>query len=51
VNIVARSLPLEPNDGVLTTIHEYGAIERAWTFVSEHKQTRVVVQQLQKRAW
>src|SRR5438132_9594548 len=46
LNIVARSLPLEPGDEVLTTNHEYGALERTWTFVSEHKQTRVVVQQL-----
>src|SRR5712691_9175543 len=46
LNIVAHSLPLEPGDEVLTTNHEYGAIERTWTFVSEHKQTRVVVQKL-----
>jgi len=46
LNIVARSLPLEPDDEVLTTNHEYGAIERTWTFVSEHRQTRVVVQKL-----
>jgi isopenicillin-N epimerase len=46
LNIVARSLPLEPGDEVLTTNHEYGALERTWTFVSEHRQTRVVVQRL-----
>jgi isopenicillin-N epimerase len=46
LNIVARSLPLEPDDEVLTTNHEYGALERTWTFVSEHRQTRVVVQKL-----
>ncbi|MCA1648646.1 MAG: aminotransferase class V-fold PLP-dependent enzyme [Chloroflexi bacterium] len=46
LNIVARSLPLEPGDEVLTTNHEYGALERTWTFVSEHRQTRVVVQHL-----
>src|SRR5260221_451016 len=46
LNIVARSLPLEPGDEVLTTNHEYGALERTWTFVSEHRQTSVVVQQL-----
>jgi isopenicillin-N epimerase len=46
LNIVARSLPLQSGDEVLTTNHEYGALERTWTFVSEYRQTRVVVQQL-----
>jgi isopenicillin-N epimerase len=46
LNIVAHSLPLEPGDEVLTTNHEYGALERTWTFVSERRQTRVVVQRL-----
>ncbi len=46
LNIVARSLPLEPGDEVLTTNHEYGAIDRTWTFVSEHRQSQVVVQKL-----
>src|ERR1700720_971340 len=35
LNIVARSLPLEPGDEILTTDHENGAIERTWTFVCE----------------
>src|SRR5207302_8669363 len=46
LNIVARSLPLEPGDEVLTTNHEYGALDRTWTFVSEHRQSQVVVQKL-----
>src|SRR5712691_7579390 len=46
LNIVARSLPLEPGDEVLTTNHEYGALDRTWTFVSEHRQSTVVVQKL-----
>src|SRR5438552_11454528 len=46
LNIVARSLPLEPGDEILTTDHEYGALDRTWTFVAEHRQACVVVQKL-----
>jgi isopenicillin-N epimerase len=46
LNIVARSLPLEPGDEILTTGHEYGALDRTWTFVAEHRQARLVVQKL-----
>src|SRR5438128_7728237 len=46
LNIVARSLPLEPGDEILTTDHEYGALERTWIFVSEHRQARLVIQKL-----
>jgi isopenicillin-N epimerase len=46
LNIVARSLPLEPGDEILTTDHEYGALERTWTFVAEHRQARLVIQRL-----
>lgn len=33
LNAVIRSLRLEPEDEVLTTAHEYGAVLRAWEFV------------------
>ena len=33
LKIVARSLPLEPGDEVLTSSHEYGALDSTWRFV------------------
>lgn len=33
LNIVARSLALEPGDEILTTDHEYGALDRTWRFL------------------
>jgi isopenicillin-N epimerase len=33
LNIVARSLRLNPGDEILTTDHEYGAMDRMWRFV------------------
>lgn len=42
VNIVARSLPLRPGDEVVGTDHEYGALDRTWTFVCERRGARYV---------
>lgn len=35
LNIVARSLKLDQGDVVLATDHEYGALDRTWTFLTE----------------
>ena len=46
LNIAAKSLPLAAGDEILTTDHEYGALERTWTFVAEHRGARIVEQAL-----
>ncbi len=35
INIVARSLRLSPGDEILTTDHEYGAMDRTWHFLNQ----------------
>lgn len=42
VNVVARSLELDPGDEVLSTDHEYGASDRAWRFNCAQRQVRYV---------
>lgn len=35
VNTIARSMDLKPGDEILTTDHEYGAIDRTWRFICQ----------------
>jgi isopenicillin-N epimerase len=42
LNIVARSLKLQPQDEVLATDHEYGAIDRAWRFNCERQGAKLL---------
>ena len=44
LNVVARSLPLEPGDEVLATDQEYGALDRTWRFVCGKRGARYINQ-------
>ncbi|HET9590429.1 MAG TPA: aminotransferase class V-fold PLP-dependent enzyme, partial [Anaerolineales bacterium] len=44
LNIIARSLALGPNDEVLATDHEYGAMDRMWRFLSRERGFRYINQ-------
>ena len=46
LNIIARSLELGPNDEVLATNHEYGALDRMWRFLSKERGFRYINQQI-----
>lgn len=42
MNMIARSLPLESGDEVLSTDHEYGAIDKTWQFVCRKTGARLI---------
>jgi len=42
LNTVARSLALDPGDEILSTDHEYGALDRMWRFLCTKQQARYV---------
>ena len=43
LNIVAQSLDLKPGDEILTTDHEYSALEKTWAYVTRRTGAKVVV--------
>jgi isopenicillin-N epimerase len=42
LNVVAQSLTLHPGDEILTTDHEYAALDKTWTYVARRSGARVV---------
>ena len=42
LNIVAQSLDLQPGDEILTTDHEYAALEKTWAYVCRKTGAKVV---------
>lgn len=44
LNIVARSLDLQPGDEILSTDHEYGALDRTWRFLCKKSGARYIRQ-------
>ena len=47
LNIVVRSLELGVGDEVLTTDHEYGAMDRTWRFLSKERGFRYINQHIE----
>src|SRR5512141_2297267 len=44
MNVIIRSLQLQPGDEVLTTDHEYGAINNTWNYMAQKQGYRYVSQ-------
>ena len=42
LNIVAQSLDLQPGDEILTTDHEYAALDKTWAYVARRTGAKVV---------
>ena len=43
LNVVIQSLPLAPGDEILTTNHEYGALQKTWAYMERKTGAKVVV--------
>ena len=46
INMVARSLYLQPGDEILATDHEYGAMDRTWRYVCERTGANYIQQSI-----
>lgn len=46
VNTIMRSLNLQPNDEILSTNHEYGAMDRTWAYFAKMKGAKYIRQNI-----
>ena len=46
INIIAKSFPLEVGDEILTTDHEYGALDRTWNYYCKKAGARYIQQEI-----
>lgn len=46
INIIAKSLSLSPGDEILATNHEYGALDRTWTYYCKKAGAKYVQQEI-----
>lgn len=46
INTIMRSLALQSNDEILTTNHEYGAMDRTWNFYCEKSGAKLIRQNI-----
>jgi isopenicillin-N epimerase len=46
MNVIAHALSLEAGDEILTTDHEYGAIDNLWTYICEKRGAKLIRQPL-----
>jgi len=44
INMVVRNLGLKPGDEILTTNHEYGAMDRTWRYICEKSGSKYIQQ-------
>lgn len=46
INIIAKSLALNPGDEILATNHEYGALDRTWNYYCEKAGAKYIQQEI-----
>ncbi|MBL0013726.1 MAG: aminotransferase class V-fold PLP-dependent enzyme [Flavobacterium sp.] len=46
INTIMRSMDLQPGDEILTTNHEYGAMDRTWNFYCEKSNAKYIRQNI-----
>ena len=44
LNTVIKSLDLKKNDEILTTNHEYGALDKTWNFICKKRGSKYIKQ-------